>query len=195
MRYFLFPTVALIAALVCIPCKPAFSQSTQAPDVTPLYQEAARLYKRGQDELALAKVEAALKQNPQDARSRFLKGLILTEQGKPNDAIQVFQSLTEDFPELPEPYNNLAVLYAAEGEYDKARAALEMAIQTHPKFAVAEENLGDIYAKLAAQAYDKAAQLDKKNTTAPAKLKLIQQLFSNNTMPASDSINAGAANH
>ena len=116
--------------------------------------------------------------SPKDARGRFLKGIILTEQNKPNDAIKVFTELTQDYPELPEPYNNLAVLYASQGQYDKARTALEMAIRTHPSYATAHENLGDIYAKMASQAYDKALQLDKSNTTAQTKLNLIKDLFS-----------------
>ncbi len=117
--------------------------------------------------------------SPKDARGRFLKGLILAEQNKPNDAIKIFTELTQEFPELPEPYNNLAVLYASQGQYDKARSALEMAIRTHPSYATAHENLGDIYAKMASQAYDKALQLDKANAALQTKLNLIKDLFSN----------------
>ena len=89
----------------------------------------------------------------------------------------MFTELTEEYPELPEPYNNLAVLYAGQGDYDKARKALEMAIRTHPSYAVAHENLGDIYATLASQAYDKALQLDNNNVTARKKLALIKELL------------------
>jgi tetratricopeptide (TPR) repeat protein len=140
-------------------------------------QDANQLFKQGQLDRALDRVNAFLGKNPKDARARFLKGIILTEQNKPNDAIKLFTELTQDFPELPEPYNNLAVLYASQGQYDKARAALEMAIRTHPSYATAHENLGDIYAKMASQAYDKALQLDKGNTTAQTKLNLIKDLF------------------
>jgi len=140
-------------------------------------QEANQLFKQGQLDRALDRVNAYLAKNPKDARGRFLKGIILTEQNKPNDAIKVFTELTQEFPELPEPYNNLAVLYASQGQYDKARTALEMAIRTHPSYATAHENLGDIYAKMASQAYDKALQLDKSNTTAQTKLNLIKDLF------------------
>jgi tetratricopeptide (TPR) repeat protein len=142
------------------------------------YSEASRLFKQGSYPAALDKAEAAIKANPRDARARFLKGLILTEQGKQVDAIKVFQGLSEDYPELPEPYNNLAVLYASQGQYDKARNALEMAIRTHPSYATAHENLGDIYAKMASQAYDKALALDKANASAQTKLNLIKDLFS-----------------
>jgi tetratricopeptide (TPR) repeat protein len=83
----------------------------------------------------------------------------------------------QDYPELPEPYNNLAVLYAGQGQFDKARAALEMAIRTNPSYATAHENLGDVYAKLASQAYSKALQLDSNNTGVQPKLALIRDLF------------------
>jgi tetratricopeptide (TPR) repeat protein len=145
------------------------------------YQEAQRLVRAGQYPQAMDRVDNILKSSPKDARARFLKGLIYTEQNKTADAIKVFSSLTEDFPELPEPYNNLAVLYASQGQYDKARTALEMAIRTHPSYATAHENLGDIYAKMASQAYDKALQLDKGNSAAETKLGLIKELFSTNT--------------
>ena len=114
---------------------------------------------------AMEQVDAYLKAQPREPQGRFLKGLLLTEQKKVNEAIQVFTGLTEDFPELPEPYNNLAVLYASLGNYDKAKSALELAIHTHPSYATAHENLGDIYAQLASRAYDRALQLDKNNTT------------------------------
>ncbi len=141
-------------------------------------QDANKLFKQGQREQALAHVDSYLKSKPKDAQARFLKGLILTDEGQTNDAIRVFSELTEDFPELPEPYNNLAVLYASQGQYDKARIALEMAIRTHPSYATAHENLGDIYAKMASQAYDRALQLDRGNTSTQTKLELIKELFS-----------------
>lgn len=153
--------------------------STVAPGAqTDELQEANQAFKQGQLDRASERVDAYLKTRPKDARGRFLKGIILAEQKKPNDAIAVFTGLTQDFPELPEPYNNLAVLYASQGQYDKARSALEMAIRTHPSYATAHENLGDIYAKMASQAYDKALQLDKGNTAAQTKLNLIKDLFS-----------------
>jgi tetratricopeptide (TPR) repeat protein len=140
-------------------------------------QEANRLFKQGQYTHALVKLNAHLSKNPQDPQGRFLKGLILTEMNRLSEATKVFTELTEDFPELPEPYNNLAVLYAAQGQYEKAKNSLEMAIRTHPSYATAHENLGDIYAKMASLAYDKALQLDKSNTTAQTKLALIKELF------------------
>ncbi len=139
-------------------------------------QEAAKLLKAGQHKQALDKVNKVLAAKPRDAQARFLKGLILTEQGKSKDAIEIFTQLTKDYPELPEPYNNLAVIYASQGQYDKARAALEQSIRTHPSYATAYENLGDVYAKLASQAYDKALQIDSSNAAAKNKLSLVREL-------------------
>jgi Flp pilus assembly protein TadD len=140
-------------------------------------QEASQLYKQGQLERALERVNAYIAGRPRDARGRFLKGLILTDQNRRDEAIKVFTELTQDFPELPEPYNNLAVLYAAQGQYDRARSLLEAAINAHPGYATAHENLGDIYARMASQSYTKALQLDRSNTTAGAKLNAIKGLF------------------
>ena len=147
-------------------------------------KEAQKLYQQGKLQPALDKVEGYLKAQPKDPQGRFLKGLLLTEQKRIPEAIQVFTGLTEDFPELPEPYNNLAVLYASQGNYDKAKAALELAIHTHPSYATAHENLGDIYAQLASRAYDRALQLDKTNTTAQVKLAMIKDLFSSQKVAA-----------
>ena len=144
----------------------------------PTLQEVNQAFRQGSNSVALDKVNAFLVANPKDAQGRFLKGLILTELNRYPDAIKVFSDLTDDYPELPEPYNNLAVLYAAQADYERAKHSLEMAIRTHPSYATAHENLGDIYAKLASQAYDKALQLDKSNTSAQTKLSLIKELFS-----------------
>lgn len=149
-----------------------------------------RLMKQGQMPQALEKIDAYISTRPKDAQGRFLKGLILTEMGRPADAIPVFTRLTEDYPELPEPYNNLAVLYAQQKQYDKARTALEMAIRTHPSYSIAHENLGDVYAKLASQAYDKALQLDSSNSVTQSKLSLIRELISTSSKPG---VKPGAA--
>ncbi|MBC7377121.1 MAG: tetratricopeptide repeat protein [Burkholderiaceae bacterium] len=142
------------------------------------YGDVNQLLRSGKLADALTKADQYLAAKPRDPQMRFLKGVILTESGKPADAITTFTKLTEDYPELPEPYNNLAVLYAGQSQFDKARAALEMAIRTNPSYATAHENLGDVYAKLASQAYSKALQLDAGNTGVQPKLALIRELFS-----------------
>ncbi|MBI4741919.1 MAG: tetratricopeptide repeat protein [Betaproteobacteria bacterium] len=137
------------------------------------------MVKNGQLPNALEKVDSYIAAKPKhakDAQARFLKGVILGEMGRPADAIAVYGKLTQDYPGLPEPYNNLAVLYAQQKQYDKARVALEMAIKTHPSYSVAHENLGDIYAQLASQSYDKALQRDSGSTGSQSRLAPIRQL-------------------
>jgi tetratricopeptide (TPR) repeat protein len=139
---------------------------------------AARAALRGGDPAAAAAaVERHLAANPKDPRGRFLKGVILTEQGQTNEAFDVFLALTQDHPEFPEPYNNLAVIYAGRGEHERARELLETAIRVNPDYATAYENLGDIYAQLAKRAYESAAKLDLANRGARAKLGLARDLM------------------
>ena len=139
-------------------------------------QDASQMLRSGQHQQALERINKVLAAKPRDAQARFLKGLILTEKGDTKEAVLIFTKLTEDYPDLPEPYNNLAVIYAAQGQYDKARGALEQSIRTHPSYATAYENLGDVYSKLASQAYDKALQLDSSNAAAQNKLALVREL-------------------
>lgn len=168
--------IRLRSVLACLVL--AFFSASFASAAPDAYQEARRLVGQGDLPGAMRQLNDLLEKEPRDARARFLKGVILTEQGKSPEAIKIFTALTEEFPELPEPYNNLAVLYAAQGQDDKARQALEAAIRTHPSYATAHENLGDIYAKMAREAYGKALQLDSNNSSARAKLALIKELFS-----------------
>lgn len=138
--------------------------------------DAAALLKSGQHEQALLQVNKLLATDPKDPKLRFLKGVILTEQGDAKGAADVFQRLTQDFPGLPEPYNNLAVIYAEQGRYDQARVALEKSIRTHPSYATAYENLGDVYSKLASEAYDRALRLDASDASERKKLALVREL-------------------
>ncbi len=140
-------------------------------------KDAAALVKDKQYENALAKLDVLLAERPREPQARFLKGMVQTEEGHVEAAIATFASLTEDYPELPEPWNNLAVLRAQKGEYESARVALETAVKSAPDWGVAHENLGDIYARLAAAEYDRAAKLDKGNKSAAAKLTLARELL------------------
>ncbi len=157
--------------------------ATPAAQPAATLPEIQRMMKQGQLPQALQTVDAYVVAKPGDAPGRFLKGVILTEMRRPADAVSVFKQLTEDYPELPEPYNNLAVLYAQQKQYDKARIALEMAIRTHPSYSTAHENLGDIYAKLASQSYDRALQRDSTNTVTQSSLSLIRELGNNVAKP------------
>ncbi|WGT63272.1 L,D-transpeptidase Cds6 family protein [Variovorax paradoxus] len=141
------------------------------------HDEVDRLMQAGKLDEAMGRADAFLKDKPKDPQMRFLKGVIQLDTGKRAEAIAAFTQLTQDAPELPEPYNNLAVIYASQNQFDKARSALESAIRTNPSYATAQENLGDVYARLASQAYSKALQLDQNNTAVQPKLAVIRTLF------------------
>lgn len=166
----LLPALRLLAlaAALCVPL------SGFADD----YGDVTQLLRSGKLAEALAKADQYIAAKPRDPQMRFLKGVVQSEAGRTADAITTFNELVQEYPELPEPYNNLAVLYAGQGEFDKARAALESAIRANPGYATAYENLGDVYAQLASQAYTRAQQLDAGNTRVRPKLALIRQLLS-----------------
>jgi tetratricopeptide (TPR) repeat protein len=132
---------------------------------------------------AMEKLNQYLKKNPRDAQARFLKGLVLTERGERDKAIVIFRDLSRDYPDLPEPYNNLAVLYAEKGLYEEARTALKKAIKTHPTYATAHENMGDIYAKMASKSYREALSLSGPNQEIKSKLQHIKRVFISLTPP------------
>ncbi|SEK11064.1 MULTISPECIES: nuclear transport factor 2 family protein [unclassified Variovorax] len=170
-RFSLSPTVRalVLAAAACGVAVPALAALE--------HEEVDKLMQAGKLDEAMTKADAFLKDKPRDPQMRFLKGVIQLDTGKRNEAIAAFTQLTLDAPELPEPYNNLAVIYASQNQFDKARNALESAIRTNPSYATAQENLGDVYARLASQAYSKALQLDQGNTAVQPKLAVIRTLF------------------
>ena len=135
-----------------------------------------RLAGAGQTAEALARLDKLLEQKPRDAQLRFQKGVLLAQMQRTAEATDIYTKLTVDYPEIPEPHNNLAVLYAAAGEYEKARAALDAALRANPNYAVAHQNLGDVYAQLARQSYTKSLQLDPTNAAVPPKLALLREI-------------------
>jgi len=165
--------IAFALALLFFAASAAAQQQAPPPSAA---AEVGELMKAGRNNEALARAEARLKDNPRDAQVRFMRGVILTELGKPVEAGLVFESLIQEFPELPEPYNNLAVLQAAQGRYESAYRLLQQALQAQPNYVTAYENLGDLYLSMAEQAYAKAAGMDPGNATAPAKLALARDL-------------------
>ncbi len=148
------------------------------------YDDVSTLMRSGRMADAVNLADKYLSTRPRDPQMRFLKGVIQRETGKQEDALATFTALTQEYPELPEPHNNLAVLYAARNEFDKARASLEMAVRTNPDYATAHENLGDVYVRLAASSYTRARQLDGTNPGLTIKIDLARQLLGRPIPPA-----------
>ena len=138
------------------------------------YADVAKLVRDGKTAEAMAHADKYLATNQRDPQMRFLKGTAQAAAGQSADAIATFTLLTEEYPELPEPYNNLAVLYASQSRLDQARAALETAVRNNPNYAVAHENLGDIYTRQAEQAYARSLQLAGNNNALRLKLSTLR---------------------
>lgn len=130
----------------------------------------------GQYDQAQQRLRAFMSRQPGNVQARFLQGLLLAHQGRIKQATVVFEKLTKEYPDLPESYNNLAVLYATQGRYEEARDTLLAAINTHPSYARVHENLGEVYAKMASIAYNQALQLNHTEKTPPLKLNLLNRL-------------------
>ena len=143
-------------------------------------KEIKLLLKNGKYKIAENIINGAIEENLNNPEILFYKGIIETNLGKTNQAIDTFRGLTERFPELPEPFNNLAVLYAEKGQFRLAKEILEQAIKTNPSYLTAHINLGDIFTKMASEAYNKALEIDKSNNIAITKLSMITQLFNYN---------------
>lgn len=165
------------AALAVVCTAALFTGAAQADD----YGDVSQLIRSGKYAEALAKADVYLAAKPKDPQMRFLKGVVFTESGKTDDAIATLSALTQEFPELPEPYNNLAALYASQNQYDKARTALEMAVKLNPAYATAHENLGDVYAKLASQSYARSLQLNANNPQATQKVAALRDMLAPQT--------------
>lgn len=140
---------------------------------------------------ALAQLDERVRSHPRDAQARFKRANVLTQLGRDDDAMTAYTALTQTYPELPEPYNNLAALYAKRGELDEARVALETAVRASPGYALAQANLGDLYLRLAAESFKRASALDPRDAYSARRSRQIGQLVSS---PAPADARSSAAN-
>jgi Flp pilus assembly protein TadD len=99
-----FPTACLALCIGLIACP-----ATRADELS----DVQRLHYAGQTAAAMQRADQFLTTTPKDPQMRFLKGVMLSDSKRDSEAIVQFQKLTEDYPDLAEPYNNLATLYAA----------------------------------------------------------------------------------
>jgi Tfp pilus assembly protein PilF len=117
------------------------------------------LLAKGDTAAALAAADAALARTPKDAQARFMHAVVMMEMQRNNDAMAAFTQLTQEYPELPEPFNNIALLHVRAGQLEPARQALETALRNDPSHRVARLNLGEVHLMLAVQAWDRAAAI------------------------------------
>jgi len=106
---------------------------------------------------ALRRVERAVAAHPSDPPLRFLQGVVLMDLRRDDEALAVFTELAQQYPELPDPLNNVALLQARAGRLELARQALEAALRSDPGHRRARANLGQVHLMLAVQAWEQAA--------------------------------------
>ena len=163
-----------VAAAACVwAVAGAFAQA-QAPSQDG--RDVERLFRSGDVAQAMQRADQVIAERPRDAAMRFLRAVMLTELQRTAEAIDALNQLIADFPDLPEPYNNLAVLYAAQGRIDRARDLLEAALRHDPGYAVAQENLGDVFVRLAQRAYERAGSSGRGSDGLQRKLRLARDL-------------------
>lgn len=138
--------------------------------------EVRRLLRNGDTAAALERAHRAAQAKPADAGVRFLAGVILLDQQRDAEALAVFQRMAQDFPDLAEPYNNIATLEARAGHLDAAREALENALRSDPGNATARANLGEIHLRLAMQAWQAAASAVPGDALLQRKLQAAREI-------------------
>ena len=139
--------------------------------------EIRALAARGDFGAALTRAERAAQADPRDAQARFLVGVVLMDMGRDADALAVFTRLSQDYPELPDPFNNIALLHARAGRLEQARQALDAALRNDPSHAAARVNLGQIYLMLAVQTWDQAAAVGPLDLPLRRKLDAVRALL------------------
>ena len=169
-------SVTACLVLVCLLLATLPPAAMAAAGETPLTAaEIERQYRSGEPHAALQRLAQALAQRPGDAALRFLQAVLLADAGQTAQAQRLLERMTEEFPDLPEPYNNLAVLQAANGQLDQARSLLETALRLDPAYRTAHENLGDVFVRLAQRAYESAAGA-RVEPALETKLRLVREL-------------------
>ena len=117
-----------------------------------------KLVKAGKYPEAIDLINTRLKKTPQNVQLRFLKARLQIEMKQYDQAKKTLIIITQQFPELPEPYNNLAAIAANENKWIEARDYLELALKLRPSYTVASANLGEVYVRLGAKAYEDASK-------------------------------------
>lgn len=137
---------------------------------------------------ALKHIAQALKHNPQNVQLKFKRAVIYSRMGDNPTAKRYFNELIRFYPEIVEPYNNLAAIYASEGNLVKARELLLQAVTINPNFSMGYENLGDLALQgknpdtaQALQYYEKAASLAPDNKVLARKLKAFKKYLDQNS--------------
>lgn len=168
------------------------AHAQQVPAIADGTPEIDREIAAGQLDTALHALDQRIATNPSDVQAKFKRGTVLARLGRDDQAIVAFTALTQQYPEIPEPYNNLAALYAKRGDLAQARVTLETAAAANPAYALARQNLGALYLRLALESYQRAAAIDPRDTQSAQRVKVISGVL-NLAAPAAASAASAAS--
>lgn len=179
----LFAPALLALALSAAPLAPALAQASSVNSPVPVVPpnvaalNAINLaLRQGDKPAALKLAEEATQKFPHDAQLRFVRAVVLSDVDRPDEASAAFEAMNSEFPELPEPYNNLAVIRASQGKYAESERLLKQALLVRTNYATARENLGDLYVAMAIASYEEAGRLDAGNAALKKKLTLAREV-------------------
>ena len=169
----------LFAALLCLQSGVACAQAQaqHVPAVADGTPEIDRQIAATQLDPALHALDQRIASNPSDVQAKFKRATVLARLDRDTEAIAAFTALTQQYPELPEPYNNLAALYAKRGDLNQARANLETAVAANPAYALANQNLGTLYLRLALQTYQRATKVDPRDALSAQRIVALDSML------------------
>ena len=159
-----FPLLAVLALLA-------------APAHADEFGELRALLARGEAATALPRLEKASAAEPRDVQMRFLLGVALMDLQRDEVALAHFNRMAQDYPELPDPQNNIALLHARSGRLELARLALETALRNDPSHRAARTNLGQVHLLLAVQAWELVAAEGALDDAVLRRLKAVRALL------------------
>jgi len=152
-------------------------QSTLPTVISTPHNDVRKLLRQAKYPQALLLVNKGLTTNPRDPQMRFWQAYIFEQLDQPKMAQQVYLDLTREYPELPEPHNNLGAIYAAQGDYPNAKASLDAALRANPNYAAAHENMGDLLVNMARQAYERSLTVEPKQRGISQKIERLKPVL------------------
>ena len=152
-------------------------QSTLPTVISTPHNDVRKLLRQAKYPQALLLVNKGLAANPRDPQMRFWQAFLFEQLDQPDMAQQVYLSLTQEYPELAEPHNNLGVIYAAQGDYPNAKASLDAALRANPNYAAAHENMGDLLVNMARQSYERSLAIDAKQREPAQKIERLKPVL------------------
>jgi Flp pilus assembly protein TadD len=173
-----WPALLVLACLVA----PGAARADALGDVRALVTQ-------GDLHAALTRADQAVAQQPRDAQLRFLRGVVLMDLGRDSESLAVFTVLTQEHPDLPDPYNNIGVLQARAGRPEAALAALQEALRCDPGHRTARANLGQVHLMLALKAWDELARSGPLDPALLRKLEAVRAVVT----PVAAATNPAAA--